>query len=90
MLVKCVVAFFEAVNVRLTTIPFCLLIHYFCPATRTDILQILEADPQLASFSLSNKALQDVHVLPLIRALQCHDTLTTLTLPGNRIGMYMW
>jgi len=54
--------------------------------TRTDILHILEADPQLSSFSLSNKALQDVHVLPLIRALQCHDTLTKLTLPGNRIG----
>ncbi|KAL9976144.1 hypothetical protein ACROYT_G013400 [Oculina patagonica] len=53
---------------------------------RTDILQILEADPQLSSFSLSNKALQDVHVLPLYRALQCHDTLTKLMLPGNRIG----
>ena len=65
-------------------------LRHFAIATRTDILHILEADPQLSSLSLSNKALQDVHVLPLYRALQCHDTLTKLMLPGNRIGTYMY
>ncbi|XP_068698694.1 tonsoku-like protein isoform X1 [Montipora foliosa] len=55
-------------------------------ASRPDILSILESDLQLTSISLSNKALLDVHVLPLYRALQCHDVLTKLMLPGNRIG----
>lgn len=55
---------------------------------QVDVLHILEADPHLSSLHLVNKALQDIFVLPLFRALQCHDTLTKLSLPGNRIGMY--
>ena len=65
---------------------YVLVLLYFSLATRPDILSVLEADPQLSSLTLSNKALQDVHVLPLYRALQCHDILTKLMLPGNRIG----
>lgn len=53
---------------------------------QVDVLHILEADPHLSSLHLANKALQDIFVLPLFRALQCHDTLTKLSLPGNRIG----
>ena len=51
-----------------------------------DILHMFEAEPQLSVLTLKNKALQSVHALPLFRALQCHDCLTELLLPGNRIG----
>ena len=51
-----------------------------------DILHILEAEPQLSVLNLPKKGLQEIQVLPLFRALQCHDCLTKLLLPGNRIG----
>ena len=55
-------------------------------AVRPDILQLLQAEPQLSTFSLPHKALRPTDVVPLFRALQCHDKLVKLSLPGNRLG----
>ena len=53
---------------------------------RADLVKLLGNDPQLASLSIPNVALRGAHALPLFRALQCHEQLTKLQLPGNRLG----
>ena len=73
---------------RISVYMYYLLVTIFCvsTATRKDISQVLESEPQLTDLVLSNAMLCSKHVQPLFKALQRHNGLVKIILPGNKLG----